>query len=200
MACSFFFILLFTACSNTYHPIDIYEVIIPRTEVSRVLDIPITPINIRIEPVIDARTNTSVAILDEQQITAKSDISEVISSSITKTLETAGFRASSSGSIILVGEVRKYFANFEGNFPSEGEAEIVLSVNVKEPQSRRSYTAQYLGSAKLQTILASPKEVSGILESALESALRQMLKDKTMLSFLRSGDSNRGSLKSNDLY
>ena len=200
---SIFFLLFLMSCANN-HPIELYQVILPRTEISRVVDIPINLENIRIEPFTDARTSTPVAILKGKQIQSKTNLTEIVTSSVASTLQTAGFRSSSAGNVSLTGEIRQFFANVEGNFPSQGTAEVVLSMSVKDSNNRRTYTAQYQGSAKAQTVMASRNDISEMLESALESALRQMIKDRQLLSFLKmkqAASTGKGSASYNtDLY
>ena len=176
---------LLSSCSTTITPLQLNEVALSRTEVSKVLDIPIQSIEVNMDVILDKRSSGVIATLDELEIRSNEKLSQKITNSISKTLKNSGFSIGSNSEVKLSGFLKEYNANIKGRFPSVGSAKVQFVLSANNLASRKSYKAQYLGTTNLQNFSAKQSDLSEMLDKALESALKQMVKDENLIHFLK---------------
>lgn len=173
------------SCSTTITPLELNEIVLNKTELSKVLDIPIQAHELSMDVILDKRSTNVIATLDEVEIKSGVGLSQKISNSILKTLKNSGFKPSSAAKIKLSGFLKEYNAKIAGRFPSAGSAKVQFVIIANNLSNRKSYKAQYLGSTNLQNFSADESDLTEMLNKALESALKQMVKDENLIYFLR---------------
>ncbi len=185
-----FILLLLSSCSQTIAPLEFNEVSLSRTDVSKVIDIPIQSYDIKMDAMLDKRQGSVIATLDGIEVpTSKGKgleaLGQKLTNSISKTFINSGFKINNSSKINLGGYLQKYNVKIQGSFPSEGFAVVQFTLIAKNKGNRASYSANYIGSAKLEVIRAKQEDLNILLDKALESALKQMIKDVNLIDFLR---------------
>lgn len=178
-------ILALSSCSTKVAPLELSDISLSKTEVSKVLDIPITPDDIKMDIIFDQRKNPTIARFNNEKVEFVSELSQKITDAVSKTLVNSGFRISNSSNVSLSGFLNTYEADLNGKINSTGSANVKFTLSANNIEQRSSYKAQYAGSATIKTIMASEKHISSMLDKALSSALKQMVKDENLIYFLR---------------
>jgi len=185
-----FILLILSSCSTTITPLEFNEVSLSKTEVSKVLDIPIQSYDINMDVILDKRSGPVIATLDDIEVpTSKGQgleqLGQKVTKSISKTLVNSGFKISDSSKVNLGGYLQKYNVRIKGRFPSKGFSVVQFTLHAKNLENRASYKANYIGSANIEILRASQEDINLLLDKALESALKQMIKDVNLIDFLR---------------
>lgn len=179
---SFFLLVLsltFSACSASLNSL----IGVPTIQLKKAAQTVSGEPEVKIDPIVDARANDTVAALSTKEAKIQGDILAAIQTATENAFKAHGFTLSAEAPLVVKTQLKTLFADIADNKVSTTAS---ISLEVQDPANRRVYSAHYDGSVNLEASGINSDDVKRSLGIALGEAIDAMFADQRLVRLLSS--------------
>lgn len=140
----------------------------------------------RVAPFMDARTSSTIAIIDGREIPSEGGLGTVVQEGFERYLRDAGVRVVLTGAPVIEGEIVEWKSKIQPKFPaSEATATAKIKISVKNPRTQFiAYRGTFSGEATMTDPFVTEGEVQKLLTDAMSTAIQAILKEDMFMAQL----------------